>query len=60
MTKATPTADSLRDLRKRVKEQKGSVAEMARELDMPRTALSRVLGPKTIDKIAEVEQILTD
>lgn len=52
-----PTA--LQDLRTRVK-QKGSIAEVARAVDMPRAWLSRVLSPKTGRKLEEVEEVIRD
>jgi DNA-binding phage protein len=52
-----PTA--LQDLRNRVK-QKGSIAEVARAVDMPRAWLSRVLSPKTGRKLEEVEEVIRD
>jgi len=52
-----PTA--LQDLRNRVKE-KGSIAEVARAVDMPRAWLSRVLSPKTGRKLEEVEEVIRD
>jgi DNA-binding phage protein len=52
-----PTA--LGDLRRRVKE-KGSIAEVARAVGMPRAWLSRVLSPKTASKLEEVEEVVSD
>jgi DNA-binding phage protein len=52
-----PTA--LADLRERVKEE-GSIAEVARKVDMPRAWLSRVLSPKTGRKLKEVANLIDD
>jgi len=48
---------ALADLREQVKE-KGSIAEVARKVDMPRAWLSRVLSPKTGRKHKEVANLI--
>jgi DNA-binding phage protein len=50
---------ALADLREQVK-QKGSIAEVARAVDMPRAWLSRVLSPKTGRKLKEVANLIDD
>jgi DNA-binding phage protein len=50
---------ALADLREQVKE-KGSIAEAARAVGMPRAWLSRVLSPKTGRKLKEVASIVDD
>jgi len=59
MEKREDAPTALQDLRNRVK-QKGSIAEVARAVDMPRAWLSRVLSPKTGRKLEEVEEVIRD
>jgi DNA-binding phage protein len=59
MEKCEDAPTALQNLRNRVKE-KGSIAEVARAVDMPRAWLSRVLSPKTAIKLEEVEEEIRD
>lgn len=52
-------SESLEELRSRVK-QSSSIASLARKVDMQRAWLSRVLSPKTQQKIKEVEERLEE
>jgi len=56
---AHPTADALRELRKRVKA-KGTIKQMADKVGMVRTELNRILGPETIEKLEKVEEVVGD
>jgi len=59
MEKCEDAPTALADLRERVKEE-GSIAEVARKVDMPRAWLSRVLSPKTGRKLKEVANLIDD
>jgi len=50
-------SEKLRELRTAIKS-KGSIAEMARRVGMSREWLSRVVSPKTAQKLEEVEDAL--
>jgi len=59
MEKCEDAPTVLAKLREQVK-QEGSIAEVARAVDMPRAWLSRVLSPKTGRKLEEVEEVIRD
>jgi len=59
MEKCEDVPAALADLREQVK-QEGSIAEVARAVDMPRAWLSRVLSPKTGRKLEEVANLIDD
>lgn len=55
----TDIPTELSSLRNKIK-QSSSIAEVAREVDMERAWLSRVLSPKTQDKLTEVRRVVED
>jgi len=59
-TKDAPTAQSLLDLRERVKSRPspGAITKSAQEVQMSRSTLSRLIAPETIRKIADLERHL--
>jgi len=59
MEKCEDVPAALAKLREQVKKE-GSIAEVARAVDMPRAWLSRVLSPKTGRKLEEVANLIDD
>lgn len=58
-TDTESVSEKLRSLRTEIKSQ-GTIAEMARSVNMSREWLSRVVSPKTARKLEEVEEVLND
>jgi DNA-binding phage protein len=57
MNECEDASTALADLRNRVKKH-GSIAETARAVGMSRSWLSRVLSPKTGEKLKEVSELV--